>query len=356
MERSSVSKNLPVVECLYCKSKFQAHKSRKKSAPLEHVMCKMLGHFENNMTLKNVVCKNCNNYFSKLELSLGRDSVYGILYRSMAGLFNDTDFKVAVQHPRKKLALKVNHPEYGYVLVDLDLNTKNLFSVRLTDQFIFLNSTNGVAVNYPIYQIPHKSFLDAIGLPMHPPKFSFLGPEVSPFEMQTKILTIRKILKQKDIIRNMKGNKISRQPPLDQNSPLLFSSYIDEDIIRIIAKISFNYFTKIFGREIANKSYFNDVRHFILYGLKTSYQLVSMDKFPINEKVHTIDKNNFDRHHILIYQEGHRILSKVILFNRDIFRVILTQEYPLLAAGLKSGHTFSLTNKTIQDLNMRPFD
>ena len=36
--------------------------------------------------------------------------------------------------------------------------------------------------------------------------------------------------------------------------------------------------------------------------------------------------------------------------NRDIFKIILTQYYPLLATGLKSGHTFNLTNKTIQDL------
>ncbi|HGI8217418.1 TPA: hypothetical protein ACJT8N_002386, partial [Legionella pneumophila] len=72
-----------VIECLYCKSVVKQHKSRKGRVPVEHVVCKMLGSFENNMTLKNIVCQKCNNDFSKLELSLGRDSVYGILYRSI---------------------------------------------------------------------------------------------------------------------------------------------------------------------------------------------------------------------------------------------------------------------------------
>ncbi|HAU0852016.1 TPA: hypothetical protein ACT9AU_001887 [Legionella pneumophila] len=337
-----------VIECLYCKSVVKQHKSRKSRVPVEHVVCKMLGSFENNMTLKNIVCQKCNNDFSKLELSLGRDSVYGILYRSIVALLDKETFKKSTQHPRKKLFLKMNHVEYGHVLVNLELTPDTLFEVSLTDQFIFLNSTKGVSVHYPVDQLPHKSQLDALGLPMRPPIFSFLGREINPNEFQLKTSKIEKALQAAEIQKFIGRGRINKQPPLDQNSPLLFSSYVDEEIIRVVSKIGFNYFTYIFGHGYAIKDYFNDLRHFIRYGLKPNYKLVTLNKYPINENIDTLHNDNFGQHQVSIFQNGHDIIARIILFKRDVFDVLLTKEYPLIGGFFQSSHIFCLKSKTIR--------
>src|SRR5262245_4424696 len=60
--------------CLYCKeTKPQDLFNR------EHVLPQSFGTFDNNMVLRNLVCEDCNTYFSRtLELRLGRESFEGV--------------------------------------------------------------------------------------------------------------------------------------------------------------------------------------------------------------------------------------------------------------------------------------
>lgn len=338
-----------LTQCIYCKLEFQTSRSKNGRNPVEHVIPQMLGMFENNMTLKDIVCANCNKFFSKnTELLFGRDSVYGILYRSIVGLFKENEFKKSIHYPRKKLAFKINHSEYGQTLVDIQLNKQNLFEVRLAEQFILLNSTKGMSVHYPINQLPHKAIMDSLGLPVHASNVNYVGPIFSPEEWDLKRYMISQKLKASGFNNSPAPKTISFLPPLQQDSQLLFSSLIDEDIIRVIAKIGFNYFAKIFGAELSNKDYFNNIRHFIRYGIKPGYSLVMMNKKIINENVTSLTSENFNHHSIVIFQNDHKILAKVTLFNRDVFDILLTDSYPFWGNFIKSGHSFYLLTKQIQ--------
>ncbi|HDO7855532.1 TPA: hypothetical protein P5J11_002815, partial [Legionella pneumophila] len=346
----SPTKKMPLLtQCIYCKLEFQTSKSKKGRNPVEHVIPQMLGMFENNMTLKDIVCANCNKFFSKnTELLFGRDSVYGILYRSIVGLFKENEFKTSIHYPRKKLAFKINHSEYGQTLVDIQLSKQNLFEVRLAEQFILLNSTKGVSVHYPVNQLPHKTVLDSLGLPVHASNVNYIGPKFSPEEWDLKRNMIGQKLKVSGFNKSPAPKTISFRPPLQQDSQLLFSSLIDEDIIRVIAKIGFNYFAKIFGAELSNKDYFNNIRHFIRYGIKSGHSLVMMNKKIINENVNSLTSENFNHHTVVVFQNDHKILARVTLFNRDVFDILLTDSYPFLGNFIKSGHCFYLLTKQIQ--------
>jgi hypothetical protein len=53
------------MKCIYCK----VEKDAKYFTKVEHVIPQSFGHFENNLTLRNVVCDDCNQYFGdNLEL------------------------------------------------------------------------------------------------------------------------------------------------------------------------------------------------------------------------------------------------------------------------------------------------
>ena len=59
----------------------------------EHVLPQSFGKFRQNMTLRNVVCDVCNQYFGdNLETYLGRDTFEGQL-RFKHGVRNADEFK-----------------------------------------------------------------------------------------------------------------------------------------------------------------------------------------------------------------------------------------------------------------------
>ena len=68
-----------ITQCVYCK----AIKLFPEDFNSEHVISQLFGTFgADTMTLNDSVCKVCNKYFAdELELHLGRDSIFGILYR-----------------------------------------------------------------------------------------------------------------------------------------------------------------------------------------------------------------------------------------------------------------------------------
>ena len=60
--------------CIYCENSKPAHLFNK-----EHVFPQAFGKFQNNFTLVDMVCQECNNYFGKtLDMDLGRESWEGL--------------------------------------------------------------------------------------------------------------------------------------------------------------------------------------------------------------------------------------------------------------------------------------
>ncbi len=314
-------------------------------------MPSQLGSFSGNMTLQLMVCQECNQHFSKgIEKAFGRDSVYGVLYRVIANLFNEKGFNESIRQRRNKLFLNVDYPDYGLTIVNIYLDEHAFFKVRLADQFVLLNSTKGVSKHFPLNELPHRGVLESVGWPMHLPNISFLGPTVKPEQMQSKMNLIQTKLQIADIRRNMKLGKSMDLPSISPQSPLYFSSIIDDDIVRVIAKIGFNYFTSVFGHTIALKEYFNEIRLYIWRGFKSGHNMVSMSKNNISSAIEKLKIHDFDHHQITVLQQGHAIIAIIKLFNRDIFKVTLTRNYPLICTNFESSHRFCLSTQTIKKL------
>lgn len=256
-------KNSFLLPCVYCKKINTPSKKKKSRIPAEHVIPQMLGLFgKDTMTLTHEVCSACNKLFSeKLELTFGRDSVYGILYRSIAGILHN---EKSLWHKRQKLTLEVYSPDYGKTLVNLYPDDKHLFKVRIADQFTLLNSTKGIQVNYPKNQLPYREQLESLGLPMRPASITFLGPECTPTEFSEKTNEIREALRRAGIKPKSNWVSANRLPSLPDNAPLMFSSQIDDIIIRTIAKIAFNYFIYNFGYQISISDSFDNIRNYVL--------------------------------------------------------------------------------------------
>lgn len=63
------------MKCIYCLE----DKSGSFFQHTDHVIPQAFGRFQNNLTLNEVVCDECNQYFGdNIELYLGRDSLEGI--------------------------------------------------------------------------------------------------------------------------------------------------------------------------------------------------------------------------------------------------------------------------------------
>lgn len=337
----------PKKPCIYCKDI-----DREKN--IEHVIPQLLGLYgSQTMTLYDMVCQECNSYFSEeLELSFGRDSVYGILYRAISGLFSEQKFSKSIRHHRKKLFLNMYYPKYGTILVDVKLNSDRLFEIRLAEQFNILNSTKGICVHYPLNQLPHRSVLDALGLPMTRPHISYLGPFLSTDEMPEKVNQIHQKIQEAGINQNMKPNKIDLLPPMPNDSPLMFSSTIDDTIIRTIAKIGFNYFAYNVGYHMTLSEYFNDIRNYIRYGIKTNYQLVRLTKKVIRTHIDDLPQEKFNHHTITIYKYGNAIMAKVVLFNQDIFDIVLSNNYPFHLSVFFKEHKFYFIEKHVRQTTL----
>lgn len=96
--RSSEKTNI----CIYClkrgdQSMFQT---------VEHVVPQSFGHFQNNFTLKKMVCNSCNQFFGRdLELILARDSKEGF-DRFKYGLKPENEFKSFGKSAKSKIQIQ----------------------------------------------------------------------------------------------------------------------------------------------------------------------------------------------------------------------------------------------------------
>ena len=63
-----------IIRCIYCLEE----KSAESFSKSEHVVPQSFGRFKHNLTLRNVICDDCNQYFGdNLEVELGRDTFEG---------------------------------------------------------------------------------------------------------------------------------------------------------------------------------------------------------------------------------------------------------------------------------------
>jgi len=93
--------------CIYC----QQERWKDYYTKAEHVLPQSFGKFRRNMTLRNVVCDLCNQYFGDhLETYLGRDTFEGqLLFKH--GVRNADEFKSV--GPESGIVLKSTEGDFA---------------------------------------------------------------------------------------------------------------------------------------------------------------------------------------------------------------------------------------------------
>lgn len=230
------------------------------------------------MTLINCVCRQCNQYFGdELEIHLGRDSIFGILFRSIAQIIDPNKFRRSIRHRRKRLELTVPHRNYGNLLVNIQPNADRNFNISISDQITIMNSTKGNQFSFRTEQLPHRKQIESIGLK---PIRGYTNFILHTDEWDDRIKKTNAALTVADINIQISRTKYGDFNFPKQNAPLHFSSIIDENIQRALAKIVFNYFAHQYGANLALSESFDEIRNFIRYGLKTDRYLMSVDYKP----------------------------------------------------------------------------
>ena len=329
-------------QCVYCKKK----KLYPDNFNSEHVISAMLGTFgSKTMTLVDCVCIECNTHFANtLELHLGRDSIFGILYRTIFSNVKADNFRRSMCHKRKRLEPSVYHEDHGYLLVDLQLNDANNFDVVIANQIMILNSTKGVRINFRVAQLPDKNIIESFGLKPVAGYINFLSGGSVNVEKAHEINTA---LKQARINIHIEPNQFANCRLSDGDNSVYFKSVVDENIQRALAKIAFNYFVHQYGGCLALSDSFDEIRNFIRYGLKSDQYLMTLTNAPIKANLLHIQREKYSTHVITVYQNVNRhIVAQVSLFNDIRCEVVLSRAYPLVSFKMV-GHVFDVLGKKV---------
>jgi hypothetical protein len=103
----------PLTKCIYCLQE----RGRRSYTKAEHVLPQSFGTFEQNITLHDVVCDDCNHYFgTNLEIHLARDTYEGEL-RFRHGVKDADEFKPSASGRQSRLALRLSEGPFAGCLV-----------------------------------------------------------------------------------------------------------------------------------------------------------------------------------------------------------------------------------------------
>lgn len=256
--------------CVYCLDEKSISEFNR-----DHVIPESFGTFGSNTpTLINLVCRDCNQYFgNNVENDLGRDSLYGVIYRSMSGIINAKEFYENKRHKKNLSHSYVKCNVHGDMLVDIsdfDVNINPQFMVSIANQVIIMNSTKGVQAHFRINKIPQRRFLEDIGLK---PVFGYLKFYLSANNTVNLYEQTRFTLKKSDIHVEIKRNWLSEIDLRAGEQFLQFNFTINDWVMRAIAKMTFNYFILQYGNT-AFSSNFNDIRNYIRYGKIPNYYII----------------------------------------------------------------------------------
>lgn len=322
------------MRCIYCLRDLEADAFNR-----EHVVPRAFGTFEQNLTLIDVVCADCNNYFGRsLELFFARDSfeAYDRVrqgLKSVAEIDNFPQdrltFSVAMEGDWCGLRLRLLCERGGTVV---GLVPQVGFQSKGNLDWIFLTEEE---ITDPKTKLPTDIADEGIRI---------VAPSDDAVERLANVLRERGIAFQK------KGDLVL--PTTTTGDIEIFvNTKIDPVIKRCVAKISFNYLAFTAGRDFALHEAFNVTRAYIRNGESPGYLLVDADD-------RSILANDTPR---LRQTEGHlitvnwtadkkHVVGQISLFNRITYRVSLARDFAGLWRQVRSGHHFDLQTHRITPL------
>ena len=306
----------------------------------EHVISRAFGTFENNLTLTDLVCRACNQFFGdNLERVFARDS-FEALDRIKVGL---KPVEEIGEMPQSRLTFTaaIGGEWDGLRLALIAEDGRE--AVTLVPQVGFPRQ-GGAGWTYltdyeladPATRLPAD--WDRLG------RIRIIGPTD---ETRQRLIGF---LADRGVPFHQEGD--FALPQLEASEIAIFVNMkIDPVVKRCIAKYAFNYMACVGGRDFALLPAFNVTRNYIRQGHSPSHQLVVADDLPILAS-ETRSLRHVEGHLATLNwtADKRHIVSQITLFNRVRYRVSLASNYTGLWRPIRRGHFFDLSSRTISPL------
>lgn len=323
-----------VIECIYCREKHPPSSYTKA----EHVIPQSFGKFRNNLTLRQLVCDACNQFFGdSIELALARDTLEG-QSRADIGVKKAEGFKPPGHQSRIRIMIAEGDFKGAYAFRDYS-EAEGKVTLQPVPQIGFRQRESGGYKYFPLDELPGKKQLEELDLDLHLPKsIRAIGLDVE---------ELSKRLAEKDISFRHDGDVVSMN-----DSPSLLCEVqgtIDQIIRRATTKIAFNYLAYWVGGDFVRQSSFDQTRSFVRHGQLAPYPLVKVSQQPIlaDEEVrrrvgHLVTVN--------WAADGVSIVAQVSLLNMLAYSVCLARNYDGERGKITRGHFFDVADGAILEL------
>lgn len=326
---------MPELKCIYCLKDVLVGGFNS-----EHVISQAFGRFERNLTLTNMVCRICNQFFGdKLELVFARDSfeAYDRIKTRLKPAENIPEmpqrrltFTAALGGQWQGLRLSLTGLD-GSEAVTLEAQV-GLPKRGCTD-WVYLTEADladrGKAL--PADFDPHGHI-------------RVIGPT---YEVRQRLIAT---LADRGIPFRQMGNFPLPQP--DAGEIVMYvNMQIDPVVKRCVAKYAFNYMAHVEGRDFALLPAFDATRAYIRQGSSPGYQIVAADNTPILATDTRTARQTVGHLVTLNWTADKRhIVAQVSLFNRVTYRVSLARDFSGLWRPIRSGHHFDIASGRISPL------
>ncbi len=332
--------DLRTFKCIYCLRELD----RRSYTKAEHVLPRSFGTFEQNFTLHETVCDDCNHYFgNNLEIFLARDTYEGQL-RFAHGVKDASDFKELARSTR--VAIKYAEGEYaGRYITRRYSKEKDTIEVTPLPQVGFLLSEDRYEY-FLLDSIPTLAELQAKRFDGNRPR--------SIHALAIDLEELQRLLAE----RGIDFRYTDSDSPTDRPDSILceFEGTIDHVIRRAIAKISFNYLAHFQGAAFLHRPEFDMARRYIRYGELPDYPMMSIDEIAILENEPLEGARVLGHIIITAWTTVHSALAQVSLFNWLTYRISLTKEFDEPRPEIRRGHIFDPVNGKIHELGSRPLE
>lgn len=326
---------MPELKCIYCLRNLP-----EDAFNTEHVILQALGKFEHNLTLNQIVCRDCNQFFGdNLDRLFARDSfeAYDRIKRGLKPAAEIAElpqarltFTVALSGELNGIRLRLAAPD-GREAVEL---VPQVGLPRKGEPgWIFLTEAE---LADPDRNLPAE--FDRKG------QIRIIAPSA---EVQERLTTL---LAQRGIPFREEGTFDLPHPNMGEIE-IYVNTKVDPIVKRCVAKMAFNYLAHVMGREFVLLPAFDATRAYIRHGTHPGYTVVDADDSPILAK-DTRTHRQTDGHLVTVgwTDGGEHLVGQLSLFNRVTYRVSLARNFSGLWRPVRSGHHFDLTTRRIAPL------
>lgn len=287
-------------------------------------MPRSFGTFEENLTLVDEVCKECNDYFANnLEPSLAKDSLEGF-DRFRYGLKPAHEFSSLGKRSTGRVQI-AEGPDAGAWAFTVKGDSN---SIMAFPQIGFARSAAGPFEWHMLDALPTLDELKTRGY----------GPEPAHLKLcECTQDEVAELLAVKGFKPTYTGT--SRSPSAIWVDHVFRPGPVHR---RALAKIALNYVAKMLGHDVALESRFDWIRDLVLREREPEGTYYTIDEQPVLEG----DKRDGGRlfGHLLVLEEiGGQFVATISLYNRFRHRVTLAP----LSSSLYQGHYFDIASRRI---------